>query len=156
MEAHNAYAGQGPVMLDIGDDIGALVIEMPAELEGIEIEIRPVGSADSAAHAHGDDHAHAHGDDHGHAHGDDHGHAHGDDHGHSHGDHSHRENSHPHVAVVARPVGGAMVPSAVFGDLREGDYELYERITGLVELTVQVRGGEVTQARWPAPVFSPI
>ncbi|TQJ06663.1 hypothetical protein FB475_6329 [Kribbella jejuensis] len=38
----NPYAGQGPVLLDIGGDIGALVVAMPAELEGKEVEIRPV------------------------------------------------------------------------------------------------------------------
>lgn len=36
----NPYAGQGPVLLDIGDDIGALVVEMPAAMEGVEVEIR--------------------------------------------------------------------------------------------------------------------
>ncbi len=41
MEAHNAHAGQGPVMLDIGEDIGALVLAMPAELAGMEVEARP-------------------------------------------------------------------------------------------------------------------
>jgi hypothetical protein len=35
-------AGQGPVLLDIGDDIRALIITMPASLDGVEIEIRPV------------------------------------------------------------------------------------------------------------------
>ena len=28
--AENPYAGQGAVLLDIGGDIGALVVEMPA------------------------------------------------------------------------------------------------------------------------------
>lgn len=35
----NPYAGQGPVLLDIGDDVGALVIAMPARLEGREVEV---------------------------------------------------------------------------------------------------------------------
>ncbi|MFF0268216.1 hypothetical protein [Kribbella sp. NPDC004536] len=38
----NPYAGQGPVLLDIGGDTGALVVAMPPELEGKEVEIRPV------------------------------------------------------------------------------------------------------------------
>jgi len=42
-DAENPFAGQGAVMLDIGDDIGALVVEMPADLVGVEIEIRPAG-----------------------------------------------------------------------------------------------------------------
>jgi len=44
MEAHNAHAGQGPVLLDIGDDIGALVLRMPAEAAGCEVEARPVSA----------------------------------------------------------------------------------------------------------------
>ena len=42
MEAHNLHAGLGPVLLDIGDDIGAVVLSMPAELVGHEVEARPV------------------------------------------------------------------------------------------------------------------
>jgi hypothetical protein len=37
----NPFAGQGSVLLDIGDDIGAVVVVTPAEMEGIEVEIRP-------------------------------------------------------------------------------------------------------------------
>jgi hypothetical protein len=58
--AENPFAGQGSVLLDIGDDIGALVVAMPAEMEGVEIEIRP---ADGHSHRHqglGHDHDHAH------------------------------------------------------------------------------------------------
>lgn len=113
----NPYAGQGSVMLDIGGDVGALVVTMPAELEGVEVEIRPVG-AGAGRH--------------------DHGHGHG--HGHSH---------HPHVAVVSRPVGDGHVPSLVFPELTEGRYELYEKETDDVRLTVAVVGGEVATADWP-------
>ncbi|MBV9823914.1 MAG: hypothetical protein JO144_16920 [Actinobacteria bacterium] len=38
----NSHAGQGPVVLDIGGDIGALVVSMPAALSGAEVEARPV------------------------------------------------------------------------------------------------------------------
>ena len=41
MNAENPYAGQGAVLLDIGDDVGALVVTMPAALDGAEVEIRP-------------------------------------------------------------------------------------------------------------------
>ena len=58
------------VVLDIGGDIGALVVTTPASLAGVEIEICPAGArtqpADDGAdwwsgdwHAHG--HSHAHG-----------------------------------------------------------------------------------------------
>lgn len=40
-EAHNAFAGQGAVLLDIGGDVGALVVRMPEDLVGVEVEIRP-------------------------------------------------------------------------------------------------------------------
>jgi len=37
----NPYAGQGSVLLDVGGDVGALLVTMPASWEGVEIEIRP-------------------------------------------------------------------------------------------------------------------
>ena len=49
----NPFAGQGAVMLDIGGDIGALVVEMPRHMIGDEIEIRPAGaSREAAGHTH--------------------------------------------------------------------------------------------------------
>jgi hypothetical protein len=53
VDHENPFAGQGAVMLDIGGDIGALVVEMPAEMLGVEIEIRPAGAtSDGAGHTH--------------------------------------------------------------------------------------------------------
>jgi hypothetical protein len=119
MTEDNSHAGQGAVLLDIGDDIGALVVRMPSELLGEEIEIRPRGAA---PHSH--DHAH---------------------------DHAHDHPHFPHVAVVNRPSdgrAGAPVASAVFGELDEGEYELYVRPDGPVRLTATIGGGEVTYATW--------
>ena len=45
----NSHAGQGSVILDIGDGVGALVVTMPAELLGVEVEICPSGEERSAA-----------------------------------------------------------------------------------------------------------
>lgn len=132
----NSHAGQGPVVLDIGGTIGALIVRMPSDLLGIEIEVAPVG------HAHARDHAQSHG----HAH--EHGHAHSHSHSHEHGP-AHL----PHVAVVNRPLDGGsgdLVPSLVFGELEEGDYELYQRPSGPVRLRATIEGGAVTQAVWPA------
>lgn len=42
-DAENPHAGQGTVMLDIGGDVGALVVSMPEAMVGQEVEIRPVG-----------------------------------------------------------------------------------------------------------------
>jgi hypothetical protein len=103
----NPFAGQGSVLLDIGGDVGALIVEMPADMDGVEVEIRPVGPAQDGTH-------------------------------------------HPHVAVVNRPIGDSRVPSLVFPELEEGDYQLYRKLGGPVELTARVAGGEVTQAVWPA------
>ena len=47
MTAHvheNPHAGQGMVMLDIGGEIGALVVTMPAGMLGQEVDILPAGS----------------------------------------------------------------------------------------------------------------
>ena len=43
-DPENPYAGQGAVLLDIGDDVGALIVRMPASSEGQEVELRPVRS----------------------------------------------------------------------------------------------------------------
>jgi hypothetical protein len=52
VESHNRYAGQGPVMVDIGGDVGALVVAMPPEMVGQEVEIRPAGGSGSSDHVH--------------------------------------------------------------------------------------------------------
>ena len=44
VHAENPFAGQGSVLLDIGDDIGALVVSMPASMVGVEIDVRPAGA----------------------------------------------------------------------------------------------------------------
>ena len=106
-QVENPFAGQGSVLLDIGGEVGALVVTMPAAMVDVEVEIRSVG-----------------------------------------GDH-HVDQHHPHVAVVERPVVGAVVPSLVFPEVVEGRYELYVKGADLVELTVEVAGGEVTTVAWP-------
>ena len=125
MVEDNSHAGQGPVVLDIGGDIGALVITMPAALAGYEVEARPV--AGPAYHSGG--HSHSHGHDH----------AHGHDHG----------SPLTHVGVLARSCDGTVRHTAVFGELRDGSYELYVRPDGPVRLTTTVRGGAVTSESWP-------
>jgi hypothetical protein len=120
-EPENAWAGQGAVLLDIGGDIGALVVAMPVSTVGLEVEIRPV--AGGQVHTHASDHGHEHG------------------HGHSHL---------AHVAVVARPVTDGLVPSLVFGELESGEYELFEKgRPEAVALSVVVTGGAVATAAWP-------
>ncbi len=131
----NPSAGQGPVVLDIGDDVGALVVTMPAWMDGLEVEIIPSGSrqAGHEDHPRGDHHEHEHG--------------HGLD------GHTHPASAPPHVAVVARPLpDGSTVHSLVYGELTDGDYDLYVRPNGPVQLTATVCGGQVTLADWPEAV----
>ena len=108
VSVENPYAGQGSVLLDIGGDVGAVVVTMPEGMDGDEVEIRAVGAPG-------------------------HGHAH-----------------HPHVAVVSRPAGGRLVPSLVFPEVVEGRYDLARKGTSAVRLSVEVQGGAVTTANWPA------
>ncbi len=124
--SENPFAGQGAVMLDIGGDVGALVVIMPPSMVGAEIEIDAVG----AAHEHDHEIGHEHG--------------HGDGHGHGHG-HHHRA----HVAVVDRPVADGHASSLVFPELVEGSYELFDKGEETVLLTVEIVGGQVTFTDWP-------
>lgn len=41
--SENPHAGQGCVLLDIGGDVGALVVSAPAGMVGAEVEIAPEG-----------------------------------------------------------------------------------------------------------------
>lgn len=119
VDVENPFAGQGAVLLDIGGDVGALVVEMPDDLEGLEVEIRPARPRPTGPRAH-----HDHGR------------------GHDHAAH------HPHVAVVRRPVLDGLVASLVFGEVVEGSYVLAVKDTDDICMQVEVRGGEVTQATW--------
>jgi hypothetical protein len=56
--AENPFAGQGSVLLDIGGDVGALVVTMPAAMEGVEVEIRPGHGRQAHHHDHPRGHAH--------------------------------------------------------------------------------------------------
>ena len=53
----NPYAGQGSVLLDIGGAVGALVVIMPPELEGAEVEI---SRREDWSGGHDHDHGHHH------------------------------------------------------------------------------------------------
>jgi hypothetical protein len=48
----NPYAGQGSVLLDIGGDVGAVVVTMPRPMLGEEIEIRSLDGSGQVADAH--------------------------------------------------------------------------------------------------------
>jgi hypothetical protein len=120
--SENPHAGQGSVLLDIGGDVGALVVTMPESMLGEEVEIRPLGGGSTRASGH--DHPH---------------------------DHPHGSGHLAHVAVVSRPVAGGQIPSLVFGELTDGGYELFAKgHPEAVALRVDVVGGEVSWVEWVA------
>ncbi|MGG5257306.1 hypothetical protein [Phycicoccus avicenniae] len=124
----NPHAGQGPVPLDIGGDVGALVVTMPdgrPDLEGLEVEIRPAGAA-APTHHHHDGHHH-----------------------HAHGGHDHARSPFPHVGVVGRPTPAGTVHCLVYPAVTAGDYVLCPMPGDTVALTATVVGGEVTELEWP-------
>ncbi len=143
--AENPHAGKGhAVILDIGGDIGALIVTMPAAMADLEVEIVPAGSrqrdpAGAVADRHGHPHPHA----------SDHHHDHDHDHDHEH-PHIHAAGAPPHVAVVARPLpDGTVTHSLVYDSVPAGRYDLYVRPSGPIRLTATIRGGQVTQLQWP-------
>ena len=131
----NPHAGQGMVVLDIGGDIGALVVMAPSAMAGVEIEICPAGARDEPPD-----------DGRGWWQGDWHSHAHSHEHGHTHAN----APAWPHVAVVGRPIGDRTSYAAVYPGLRSGEYELWQRPNEASALTVSVVGATITTVDWPA------
>lgn len=132
---HNPHAGQGSVLLDIGDGVGALVVAMPEEMLGTEVEIESEDPrvTEELVRLYAHDHGHDHHDGHGHDHAHDHGHA------------------RPHVAVVPRPLpSGGQVACLVFGSLPAGRYTLHEKGSPEVAMAVEVPDGRVLETTWPA------
>jgi hypothetical protein len=158
--SENPHAGTGAVVLDIGGEIGALVISTPGLPVGVEIEICPAGrrrdrpddgrgwwdgewrhvhSPGSGGHSPGSG---------GHSPGSG-GHAPGSG-GHAPGSGGHAPGSDwPHVGVVARRTATGVERAAVFPGLREGRYELWLRPHHPTALTATVRGGTVGRVEWP-------
>jgi hypothetical protein len=123
----NPHVGQGMVVLDIGGDVGALVVSTPPSLAGSEIEICPAGARsqppdDGAGWWQGEWHAHAH--------------AGGP--------------AWPHVGVVNRPTSDGSSWAAVFPGLRAGQYEIWLRPAEPTALIVTVDGGAVSSVDWPS------
>ncbi len=116
--AENPYAGQGSVLLDIGGDVGAVILYLPGAWEGAEVEYRRHGEPDAHHHDHGHEHGHHHG-------------------------HEHRHRHRPHVAVVGRPAGDRIAYSAVFPELVAGRYVL--SLPDGSEIDIDVEGGVVTE-----------
>ena len=119
----NPFAGTGPVVLDIGGDVGAVIVTMPLAMVGEEVDI--VADGVDVTVPVDDDHGHGHGHDHGHG-------------------------DRPHVAVVRRPLpDGREIPTLVYPEVVEGHYRLLLKGTADVVMEVDVVGGQVTEATWP-------
>ena len=128
MTVENPHAGQGAVVLDIGDGVGAVIVSAPAALLGAEIEVCPSGRRGDAPDDGGDwwlGEWRAHG-------------------------HTHeRAPAWPHVAVMSRQTPAGPRLAAVIPGLRTGQYELWLRPGHPTALTVSVTGGAVTEVDWP-------
>lgn len=90
------------VVLNIGDDIGALIIHTSPELHGKEIHISPVKLA-----------------------------------------------KRQHVEVLERSIAGQPAYTAVFPELREGEYDLWSDLQSLVpQGHATIAGGQITTLDW--------
>ena len=128
MTAENPHAGQGVVVLDIGGDVGALVITAPATMADAEIEIGPAGARDH--HPPDDGQGWWAGEWRAHA-------------------HHHGAPAWPHVAVLPRPTPAGAKHAAVYPGLHAGRYDIWLGPNGPTMLTVTVAGGQVATAAWP-------
>lgn len=126
--------GDGAVVLDIGGDVGALVVTAPPQLAGAEIEICPAGRRSGVPDEGGTWWV-----------------------GEWRGDHGYSP-AHPtgtpapawpHAAVAAHRTPAGVAHAAVFPALRDGRYELWVRPDGPTVLVAEVRGGQVRFVGWP-------
>jgi hypothetical protein len=108
-------------VLDIGGDIGALILYADAEYDEREIEVSPIDEGD---HAH--EQADGAGEDH--------------DTGHGHG---HRT----HTAIHQRQAGGSLTYAGIYPELKAGEYRIWTDDPGLPDRVVIV-GGEVAEVDW--------
>jgi len=127
--SENPHAGEGAVVLDIGGEVGALVLSAPTLPAGTEVEICPAGRRGDEPDEGGTWWVGQWRHDHGHA---------------PHGEHG--GPAWPHVGVVARRGAGH---AAVFPGLRAGRYEVWVRPDGPTMVAATVTGGEVTAVTWP-------
>lgn len=109
------------VMIDIGGDVGALIVTTDESLLLAEIEIsRTDGSL--VPHPHSHDH---------------------DGHEHTHA-HPHRS----HMAVRERRGPSGTRYAAIYPSLVAGEYALWELDGETVHTTVQIVGGQITEIDW--------
>ncbi len=141
------------MVLDIGGDIGALILMTGPDLLLAEIEITRVdgGPVPGHEHANGEQHHEQHQHEHD---GDEHQHQHGGDrHGHVGGRDRPVAGGVPvdaprtHVAVRERRGPGGSRFAAIYPELRRGDYVVWD-LDGNARQTVTIVGGEVASLDW--------
>ena len=119
------------VVLDIGGDVGALIVHTDASMHLVEIEISPNDEHGmdvfQAEHPHEAEHTHDDGE------------------GHSH-THAHTPGT-THVAVHERRLGNETRYAAIYPGLREGDYTLWNQ-DRTPAATVHIIGGKVVELDW--------
>ncbi|MGI8680022.1 MAG: phospholipase [Jatrophihabitans sp.] len=119
-------SSDGTVMLDIGGEIGALILHTDAELLLAEIEVSRVDGEAPLPPGHPLEHKHPDGE----------GHA-----------HVHADPSRTHVAVRERRGPAGVRYAAIYPALREGDYTVWG-VDGAARDSVSIRGGEVAELDW--------
>jgi hypothetical protein len=112
-------------VLDIGGDIGALILYTDAAYNGREIEVSPMDEPD---HGHGHEHEHDDGHEHDHAHGHEHGHR-------------------THTAIHERRSGGRVTYAGIYVELKAGSYRIWTDDPSLPD-RVTIIGGQVAEVDW--------
>jgi hypothetical protein len=116
-------------VLDIGGDIGALILYTDAAYNGREIEVSPIDEPDDR-HGRGHEHADEH----------EHDHQHENAHGHEHG---HRT----HTAIHERRSGGQVTYAGIYVELKAGSYRIWTDDPSLPD-RVTIIGGQVAEVDW--------
>ena len=122
--SHLGASQDGTVVLDIGGDVGALVLMTPPDLLGAEIEISPLDASGADVFQQLHPHVHENGQ-----------------------THLHGNPDRTHVAVREREGPGGMRYAAIYPGLRQGRYQLWN-VDGTPADIVQITGGEVAQLDW--------
>lgn len=119
----------GDAVLDIGGDIGALILYTDAEYNGREIEVSPIDEPD-----HGQEVGHDDGREPAH----EHGHVHEQGHGPAH---------RTHTAIHERRSGGEVTYAGIYVELKAGTYRIWTNDPSLPD-RVTIVGGHVAEVDW--------
>ena len=120
-------------VLDIGGEIGALILYTDAEYNEREIEVSLVDADGAEIEAAHDHHAHERGPEAGHGHGHEHGHG-----------------RRTHTAIHERRAGGQLTYAGIYVELKAGNYRIWTDDPSLPD-RVTIVGGEVAEVDWRRP-----